>query len=107
MGEAIDVIRGIWDVADTSRLRVDGRYYRVDGAKRGPAPAHDIGIWLGAYKPRMLRLRLRTSSMTLLTPGILASDSPRAISGTAPSTSFRVRRWPSEVSYTQNSAIPM
>ena len=56
---------------------------------------------------RMLRLRLRTSSSTLLTPGILASESPRAISGTAPSTSFRVRRWPSEVSYTQNSAIPM
>ncbi|MEV5388318.1 LLM class flavin-dependent oxidoreductase [Streptomyces sp. NPDC052721] len=24
--------------------------------KRGPRPAHEIGIWLGAYKPRMLRL---------------------------------------------------
>jgi alkanesulfonate monooxygenase SsuD/methylene tetrahydromethanopterin reductase-like flavin-dependent oxidoreductase (luciferase family) len=37
-------------------VRVDGDYYRVAGAKRGPAPAHDIAIWLGAYKPRMLRL---------------------------------------------------
>ncbi|MGE5286988.1 MAG: LLM class flavin-dependent oxidoreductase [Micromonosporaceae bacterium] len=26
------------------------------GPRRGPAPAHDIGIWLGAYKPRMLAL---------------------------------------------------
>lgn len=56
LSEAIDVIRGIWDVDDRSRLRVDGTYYQVDGAKRGPAPAHPIGIWLGAYKPRMLRL---------------------------------------------------
>ncbi|MEV0313209.1 LLM class flavin-dependent oxidoreductase [Nonomuraea fuscirosea] len=56
LSEAIDVIRGVWDVADRSLFRVDGTYYQVDGAKRGPAPAHDIGIWLGAYKPKMLRL---------------------------------------------------
>ncbi|KAE8765769.1 LLM class flavin-dependent oxidoreductase [Georgenia thermotolerans] len=56
LSEAIDVIRGIWDTSTRDRLVLDGTYYRVDGAKRGPAPAHDIGIWLGAYKPRMLRL---------------------------------------------------
>ncbi|GAA1018197.1 hypothetical protein Aple_034020 [Acrocarpospora pleiomorpha] len=56
LSEAIDIIRGVWDAGNTSILRVDGTYYQVDGAKRGPAPAHDIGIWLGAYKPRMLRL---------------------------------------------------
>ncbi|HEY8339647.1 MAG TPA: LLM class flavin-dependent oxidoreductase [Egibacteraceae bacterium] len=56
LSEAIDIIRGVWDVDTRERLRVDGRFYRVDGARRGPAPAHDIGIWLGAYKPRMLRL---------------------------------------------------
>ncbi|GAA4484070.1 LLM class flavin-dependent oxidoreductase [Rhodococcus olei] len=56
LGEAIDVIRGIWDTGTRERLQVDGAYYRVSGAKRGPAPAHDIGIWIGAYKPRMLRL---------------------------------------------------
>lgn len=56
LSEAIDIIRGIWDVDDTSRLRVDGTYYQVDGAKRGPRPAHDVNIWLGASKPRMLRL---------------------------------------------------
>jgi len=54
--EAIDVIRGIWDTSTRERLVLDGRYHRLDGAKRGPAPAHDIPIWLGALKPRMLRL---------------------------------------------------
>lgn len=56
LDEAIAVIRGIWDVSDRSPLRLPGEYYRLDGAKRGPAPAHDIPIWIGALKPRMLRL---------------------------------------------------
>ncbi len=52
--EAISVIRTIW--AGQRSVRVDGAHYRVLGAKSGPSPAHDIGIWLGAYGPRMLRL---------------------------------------------------
>lgn len=56
LSEAIDVIRGIWDIGERRALRVDGRHYRVVGAKRGPAPAHEVPIWVGAYKPRMLRL---------------------------------------------------
>jgi alkanesulfonate monooxygenase SsuD/methylene tetrahydromethanopterin reductase-like flavin-dependent oxidoreductase (luciferase family)/FAD/FMN-containing dehydrogenase len=54
--EGIEIMRGIWDAADRTPLRVPGEFHRVDGAKRGPAPAHDIPIWLGAYKKRMLRL---------------------------------------------------
>ena len=54
--EAIRVIREIWVDDEPGGVRVEGDYYRVVGAKRGPAPAHDVGIWLGAYKPRMLAL---------------------------------------------------
>jgi alkanesulfonate monooxygenase SsuD/methylene tetrahydromethanopterin reductase-like flavin-dependent oxidoreductase (luciferase family) len=57
--QAIDVIRGIWDVTDRSPLRAGGEFHRVDGAKRGPAPAHDMPIWVGAGGPRMLRLLAR------------------------------------------------
>lgn len=56
LSEAIDIIRGTWDAANRERLVVDGTYSRVSGAKRGPAPAHDMAVWLGAYKPRMLGL---------------------------------------------------
>lgn len=56
LSEAIDVIRALWDVSERGGARVDGEHHRVHGAKRGPAPAHDIAIWLGAYKPRMLAL---------------------------------------------------
>jgi len=76
LDEAIDVFRGIWDAAERRSLRVDGDYYRVHGAKRGPAPAHDIPIWIGAYKPRMLRLTGRKAdgwlpSLSYLQPGDL------------------------------------
>jgi alkanesulfonate monooxygenase SsuD/methylene tetrahydromethanopterin reductase-like flavin-dependent oxidoreductase (luciferase family) len=56
LSEAIDVIRGLWDTTQRGGVRVRGEHYTVKGAKRGPEPAHDIEIWLGAYKPRMLRL---------------------------------------------------
>jgi alkanesulfonate monooxygenase SsuD/methylene tetrahydromethanopterin reductase-like flavin-dependent oxidoreductase (luciferase family) len=31
-------------------------YWNGEGKFGGPPPAHPIGIWLGAYKPRMLRI---------------------------------------------------
>ncbi|MFC0530436.1 LLM class flavin-dependent oxidoreductase [Phytohabitans kaempferiae] len=54
--EAIDIIRGVWDEGAQGPLRHDGEHYPVPGMRRGPAPAHDVGIWLGAYQPRMLAL---------------------------------------------------
>jgi hypothetical protein len=56
LGEAIEIMRGIWDVDASRGLKFEGEHYRVNGAKRGPRPAHDIAIWLGAYKPAMLAL---------------------------------------------------
>jgi alkanesulfonate monooxygenase SsuD/methylene tetrahydromethanopterin reductase-like flavin-dependent oxidoreductase (luciferase family) len=54
--EAIDIVRGLWDVDGTGPFVVDGAHYRIRGAKRGPAPIHPMEIWVGAVKPRMLRL---------------------------------------------------
>jgi alkanesulfonate monooxygenase SsuD/methylene tetrahydromethanopterin reductase-like flavin-dependent oxidoreductase (luciferase family) len=55
--EAIDIVRELWDTSKPGGVYVHGEHYRVHGAKRGPEPAHDIQIWLGARNtPRMLRL---------------------------------------------------
>jgi len=52
--EAIQVIRLLW--SGQHGIRFDGKFYHLAGAHSGPAPAHPIGVWLGAYKPRMLSL---------------------------------------------------
>ncbi|MER7007948.1 LLM class flavin-dependent oxidoreductase [Dactylosporangium sp. NPDC000555] len=54
LAEAIAVIRALWG-SDRS-ARVDGEHYRLQGTHPGPGAAHDIGIWVGGYKPRMLSL---------------------------------------------------
>ncbi|MFD6679584.1 LLM class flavin-dependent oxidoreductase [Micromonospora parva] len=54
--EGIEIIRGIWDTTAPDEVSYDGQYYSVKGARRGPRPAHDIPIWVGAYKPKMLAL---------------------------------------------------
>jgi alkanesulfonate monooxygenase SsuD/methylene tetrahydromethanopterin reductase-like flavin-dependent oxidoreductase (luciferase family) len=76
--EAIDVVRQIWAAEARGGVRVDGEFHQVIGAKRGPAPAHDVDIWLGAYKPRMLALTGRRAdgwlpSLGYLQPGDLAA----------------------------------
>ncbi|MDN4641087.1 LLM class flavin-dependent oxidoreductase [Agreia sp. PsM10] len=81
LSEAIDIMRGIWAAGERSVLR-GGEYYSVNGAKRGPAPAHDIPIWVGAYKPRMLRLTGEKGdgwlpSLPYLKPGDLQSGNAR------------------------------
>jgi len=52
--EAIAILRGFW--SGERSVTVAGEHYSVQGAKPGPTPAHPIGIWVGAYGPRMLRL---------------------------------------------------
>ena len=56
LDEAIDLIRSLWNVQDPRPASFEGRFYHLDGAARGPAPAHDVGLWVGAFKPRMLNL---------------------------------------------------
>lgn len=72
--EALDVIEGIWDVDDSTRLEVGGDHYRLSGAKRGPQPAHDVKIWIGGYQARMLDLIGRRADGWLPTLGYLDLD---------------------------------
>jgi alkanesulfonate monooxygenase SsuD/methylene tetrahydromethanopterin reductase-like flavin-dependent oxidoreductase (luciferase family) len=52
--EAIQVMRLVW--SEERSLRFDGEFYSLRGMRPGPRPVHEIGIWVGAYGPRMLRL---------------------------------------------------
>ncbi|MET0699349.1 MAG: LLM class flavin-dependent oxidoreductase [Mycobacterium sp.] len=77
VGESVEVIRAIWDADDPSAVHIHGEHHEVDGAQRGPAPAHQIPIVLGAYKSKMLDLVGRLAdgwlpSLPGLQPGGLA-----------------------------------
>lgn len=52
--EAIGVMKLVW--GGERSLRFDGEFYSLKGMRPGPAPAHEIGVWVGAYGPRMLGL---------------------------------------------------
>lgn len=71
--EGIAVIRAMWAV-EQGTVRVDGTHHRVWGAHPGPAPAHEVGIWLGAYKPRMLAVTGRLADGWLPSSGYAAPD---------------------------------
>jgi alkanesulfonate monooxygenase SsuD/methylene tetrahydromethanopterin reductase-like flavin-dependent oxidoreductase (luciferase family) len=60
--EAIAILRASWNPPAHPRppgergITFEGEHYRVKGMQFGPPPAHAIGIWLGAYGPRMMRV---------------------------------------------------
>lgn len=58
LAEAITVMRGFW-AGDVGRF--EGEHHTTAGLRPGPRPVHDIPLWLGAYKPRMIRLTGRVA----------------------------------------------
>ena len=72
--EAIEIIRLAW--SGERSVTFEGEHYTVRGYHSGPPPAHPIGIWLGAYKPRMLALTGRAADGWVPS---LGSSSPDAL----------------------------
>jgi alkanesulfonate monooxygenase SsuD/methylene tetrahydromethanopterin reductase-like flavin-dependent oxidoreductase (luciferase family) len=101
--EAIHVMRAWW--SGERPLRFEGEHYRLDGAKPGPPPAHPIGLWIGAYQPRMLRLTGRLGDGWLPSLGYLdlkdVADRHRTIDEAAK----RAGRDPTEVRRILNAGV--
>ena len=95
--EAIHILRLMW--SGERNLRFDGAHYRVVGAHSGPVPVHPIGIWLGVYGPRALRLAGRLADgwvpslqrdVAPLAEGSARLDDAAAAAGREPSEIRRV-----------------
>jgi alkanesulfonate monooxygenase SsuD/methylene tetrahydromethanopterin reductase-like flavin-dependent oxidoreductase (luciferase family) len=95
--EAIQVIRLTW--SGERNLRFNGTHYRLAGAHSGPVPVHPIGIWLGVYGPRALRLAGRLADgwvpslqreIAPLAEGSARLDDAAATAGREPSEIRRV-----------------
>jgi alkanesulfonate monooxygenase SsuD/methylene tetrahydromethanopterin reductase-like flavin-dependent oxidoreductase (luciferase family) len=77
LAEAITIIRRAW--SGERGLTFDGDHYSVRGYHAGPRPAHEISIWVGAYRPRMLELVGRAADGWVPSLGYLSpADVPAA-----------------------------
>ncbi|MGO4597648.1 LLM class flavin-dependent oxidoreductase [Terrabacter sp. 2RAF25] len=81
--EAIHIIRATWgqDPAQPGARSVtlEGEHYSVKGMHAGPFPVHPVEIWLGAYKPRMLRVTGRLADGWLPSQGYAEPDALPAL----------------------------
>jgi alkanesulfonate monooxygenase SsuD/methylene tetrahydromethanopterin reductase-like flavin-dependent oxidoreductase (luciferase family) len=85
--EAIDVIRAVWSGKEGAVI--SGRFYDLKGASGGPPPGTGLGIWVGAYGPRMLNLTGRKADgwipSALHLPPAQAAEASREIDQAAES----------------------
>lgn len=44
--ESVTVIRTLWDTASVGKVNFSGDYHQLIGAQSGPAPVHNIALWL-------------------------------------------------------------
>ena len=72
LDEAMEIIRLMWSGERSVRFR--GEHYSISGVHPGPAPSSDLGIWLGAYGPRMLALTGRKADGWMPSYGFLGLD---------------------------------
>jgi hypothetical protein len=94
--EAIAIMREVWTTGGGG-IRLDGKHYQLAGAKRGPAPAHDVSIWLGAYKPRMLALTGRLGDGWLPSSGYAGPDQLSEMNKIIDEAAVEAGREPAEV----------
>ena len=93
--EAIEVLRLLW--SDERSVSFQGTHYQLEDARPGPRPAHPISIWLGAFRPRMLKLVGRKADGWLPSLGVLSRDEMRAGNELIDATAAEAGRDPSSI----------
>jgi alkanesulfonate monooxygenase SsuD/methylene tetrahydromethanopterin reductase-like flavin-dependent oxidoreductase (luciferase family) len=101
--EAIAILRGFW--SGERSVNVEGTYYTVKGAKPGPPPAHRIGIWVGAFGPRMLRLTGRLADGWLPSLGNMEPDEVASKHRIIDEAATRAGRDPTEIRRVLNVGV--
>ncbi|HEY7629243.1 MAG TPA: LLM class flavin-dependent oxidoreductase [Thermoleophilaceae bacterium] len=94
--EAMRIIRAGLD-GEEETVNFDGRYYQLSGWEPGPPPAHRIGIWLGAYKARMLRLTGRLADGWIPSLGRMDADAMAEARKVIDASAEKAGRDPAEI----------
>ena len=93
--EAVPIIRAALDMERV--VRGDGPHYPVPGYPPGPPPAHRVGIWLGVYGPRGLRLTGRMADGWVPSLGYMDPDAFRRASAVIDDAATAAGRDPDDI----------
>jgi hemerythrin-like domain-containing protein len=95
LGEAITVVKHLWQPGPP--VDFEGTHHRLVGARPGPIPPHRIGVWLGAYKRRMLELTARSADGWVPTSSYASPEQLRAMTSTLDAAAEAADRDPGEI----------
>lgn len=93
--EAVQIIHAFW--SSKRALHFEGKYYTVKGAHPGPLPIHSIGIWLGSYGPRSLRVLGRYANGWLPSSSYAPPERLPAMQQRIDESALEVGRQPQEI----------
>lgn len=97
--EAIAIIRAALDVGPARRVvRGPGPFHPISGYPAGPPAAHRIGIWLGVYRRRGLRLVAREADGWIPSLGYMSLDGLRRASEAIDTEALAAGRDPDHIS---------
>jgi probable F420-dependent oxidoreductase len=102
LGEALKVIRGLWNEPSFS---FEGEHFHVHGARIEPKPAHPIPIWLGAYGPRSLHLTGTLADGWVPSLGRVGLDQVVAMRAVVLSSAEEAGRDPGEITCATNLVV--
>ncbi|WP_395726932.1 LLM class flavin-dependent oxidoreductase [Nakamurella sp.] len=94
LADAIEVIRAIWTADEPITL---GGHYPIESVAPGPAPAHPVGIWVGAYQPRMLSLTARLADGWLPSQAYASPDQTRDLNARMDEMAVDAGRRPADI----------
>ena len=98
LDEAIPLIRGALDVCPERRVvSGPGPHYPVPGYPPGPPPAHRVEIWIGAYRPRGMRLIGRVADGWVPSMGRVSLDALRSSSARIDEAALAAGREPAAI----------
>jgi alkanesulfonate monooxygenase SsuD/methylene tetrahydromethanopterin reductase-like flavin-dependent oxidoreductase (luciferase family) len=101
--EALQVIRALW--GDQEGAHFSGQHYRLAGAKPSPTTVGTPDIWLGAYRPRMLRLTGRLADGWIPSSPVCGPDDLAAGNRVIDEAAQEVGRAPQSVRRGYNIAV--
>jgi probable F420-dependent oxidoreductase len=102
LGEAVQIIRGLWQEPGFS---FEGEHFRVDEAQIEPRPAGPIPIWLGSYGPRALRITGALADGWVPSLGRVSLEEATAMRATVRAAAQDAGRHPDEITCAANLIV--